>query len=70
VLVSVEAGKNQVAALRQVDRVVQAHACWGQPDIFAYIEVDDDSAMADMVLVTIHAIPGVRMTENDVVTPV
>ena len=42
VLVSVEAGKNQdvVAALRQVAGVTQAHACWGQPDIFD-VEVDD-----------------------------
>jgi hypothetical protein len=53
VLVSVEPGKNQdvVAALRQVAGVTQAHGCWGQPDIFAYIEVDDDRAMADTVLV-------------------
>jgi DNA-binding Lrp family transcriptional regulator len=72
VLVSVEPGKNQdvVAALRQVAGVTQAHACWGQPDIFAYIEVDDDRAMADMVLVTIHAIAGVRTTETHLVTPV
>ncbi len=72
VLVSVEPGKNQdvVAALRQVAGVIQAHACWGQPDIFAYIEVDDDRAMADTVLVTIHAIPGVRTTETHLVAPV
>jgi hypothetical protein len=72
VLVSVEPGKNQdvVAALRQVAGVTQAHACWGQPDIFAYIEVDDDRAMADMVLVTIHAIAGVRTTETHLVAPV
>jgi hypothetical protein len=47
VAVSVEAGKNQnvVAALRQVAGVTQAHACWGQPDIFTYAEADVDSAM-------------------------
>jgi DNA-binding Lrp family transcriptional regulator len=71
VLVSVEPGKNQdlVAALRQVAGVTQAHACWGQVDIFAYIEVDDDRAMADTVLETIHAIPDVRTTET-LVAPV
>jgi hypothetical protein len=44
VLVSVEAGKNQevVAALRSMDAVKQAHACWGQPDIFAFVEVADE----------------------------
>ena len=72
VLVSVEPGRNQdvVAALRQVAGVTQAHPCWGQPDIFAYIEVDDDRAMADTVLVAIHAIPGVRTTETQLVAPV
>jgi DNA-binding Lrp family transcriptional regulator len=72
VLVSVEPGKNQdvVAVLRRVAGVTQAHACWGQPDIFAYVEADDDSAMADMVLVTIHGIPGVRATDTHVVVPV
>jgi hypothetical protein len=48
-----------MAAFRQVAGVTQAHACWGQPDIFAFVEVEDDSAMADTVLVTIHARPGV-----------
>jgi DNA-binding Lrp family transcriptional regulator len=72
VLVPVEPGKNQdvVAALRKVAGVTQARTCSGQPDIFAYVEVDDDSAMADTVLVTIHAIPGVRTTETQLVAPV
>jgi hypothetical protein len=59
-----------VAALRQVAGVTQVRACWGQPDIFAYIQVDDDRAMADTVLVTIHAIPDVRTTETHLVAPV
>lgn len=58
-----------VAALRQVAGVTQTHAYWGQPDIFAYVKVDDDNAMANTVLVTIHAIPGVRTTETPVVAP-
>jgi uncharacterized protein with GYD domain len=71
VLVSVEAGKTG-CGLRTptVAGVTQAHACWGQPDIFAYVEVDDDSAMADTVLMTIHAIPRVRTTETHLVAPV
>jgi hypothetical protein len=31
----------------------------GPADIFVYVNVDDDNAMANTVLVTIHAIPGV-----------
>jgi Lrp/AsnC ligand binding domain len=71
VLVSVEPGKNQdvVAALRQAADVTQAHACWRQPDILAYIEVDDDRAMAETALVRIHAIPSIRTTETHRVAP-
>jgi hypothetical protein len=41
VLVSVEPGNNEevVAALRGIQGVKQAHACWGLPDIFAFVEV-------------------------------
>ncbi|HET6919344.1 MAG TPA: Lrp/AsnC ligand binding domain-containing protein [Jiangellaceae bacterium] len=72
VLVSVEPGKNQevVAALRALNGVKQAHACWGQPDIFAFVELDDDNALADTVLMTFHAIPGIRTTETHLVAPV
>jgi DNA-binding Lrp family transcriptional regulator len=70
--VSVEPGKNQdvVAALRQVAGVMRAHAWRGQPGVVAYIGVDDDRAMADTVLATIHAIPGVRTTETHIKAPV
>jgi DNA-binding Lrp family transcriptional regulator len=72
VLVSVEAGKNQevVAALRGVNGVKQAHACWGQPDIFAFVEVSDERALADTVLTTIQGIEGVNKTETHVTAPI
>jgi DNA-binding Lrp family transcriptional regulator len=72
ILVSVEPGKNQevVAALRTVNGVKQAHACWGQPDIFAFVEVADEGALAETVLTTIQGIPGVRTTETHVTAPV
>ena len=72
VLVSVEAGKNQevVAALRSLDAVKQAHACWGQPDIFAFVEVADEPTLAEVVLTAIQGLPGVRTTETHIVAPV
>jgi DNA-binding Lrp family transcriptional regulator len=72
VLVSVEPGKNQevVAALRGVGGVKQAHACWGQPDIFTFVEVADEKALSEAVLTTIQGIPGVRATETHVVAAV
>jgi DNA-binding Lrp family transcriptional regulator len=72
VLVSVEPGKNQevVSALRDLGGVKQAHACWGQPDIFTFVEVADEKALPETVLTTIHGIPGVRATETHVVAAV
>jgi DNA-binding Lrp family transcriptional regulator len=72
VLVSVEPGKNQdvVAALRSLEPVKQAHACWGQPDIFAFVEAADDQALVDTVLTTIQGFPGIRTTETHIVAPV
>jgi DNA-binding Lrp family transcriptional regulator len=72
VLVSVEPGTNQevVSALGGVGGVKQAHACWGQPDIFTFVEVADEKALSETVLTTIQGIPGVRATETHVVAAV
>jgi hypothetical protein len=69
VLVSVEPGKNQdvVSALRSVTGVRQAHARWGQPDIFAFVEVDNEPELADLVLPTIRGIPGIKTAETHIV---
>ena len=71
VLVSVEPGKNNpvVSALRGMAGVRQAHSCWGKPDIFAYVEVESDSALAQTVLTQIQGIAGVRDTETHIVVP-
>jgi DNA-binding Lrp family transcriptional regulator len=72
VLVSVEPGRNKevVEALREIRGVKQAHPCWGQPDIFAFVEVADDTALSDTVLQAIQGIPGIRGTETHIVIPV
>lgn len=72
ILVSVEAGraKEILETIRALDGVRQAHACWGQPDIFAFFEVADDHELADVVLETIHNLEGVRSTETHLVVDV
>ena len=72
VLVSVDPGNNEevVAALRGIQGVKQAHACWGLPDIFAFVEVADDKTLSDTVLRGIQGIPGIRGTETHIVIPV
>lgn len=69
VLVTVEPGKNQevAAALRGVPGVRQAHVCWGQPDIFAFVEVADDKALSETVLTKIQGIRGIRSTDTHTV---
>jgi DNA-binding Lrp family transcriptional regulator len=71
VLVSVEPGNNEpvVSALRGMPEVKQAHSCWGKPDIFAYVEVEGDSALVQTVLIRMQAIAGVRDTETHIVAP-
>ncbi len=72
VLVSVEPGKNQevVSALRGIAGVKQAHCCWGQPDIIAFVEAGNEKALAKTVLTTIQGLPGIRTTETHVVVPI
>lgn len=69
ILVSVQAGraKEVLAEIRSLSGVRQAHACWGQPDIFVYSEIADDRELADVVLGTIHNMEGVRSTETHMV---
>lgn len=69
ILVSVEAGraKDVLGRVRGIEGVRQAHACWGQPDIFAYCEFPDDHTLATVVLDTIHGLEGVRSTETHLV---
>ena len=71
VLVSVESGSSQeaLAALRSTPGVKQAHACWGQPDIFTFVEVSDERVLADTVLSTMQGIVGARRTETHIVVP-
>jgi len=69
ILVSVEAGhaKDVLGTIRAMDGCRQAHTCWGQPDIFAFLEVPDDRHLAEVVLDQIHKLPGVRSTETHLV---
>lgn len=69
VLIAVEPGRNEevIAAVRGVKGVAQAHLCWGQPDIFAFVEAANDRALGKTVLTMIQGIPGVRSTETHIV---
>ena len=69
VLIRVEAGKiRQVAeSISQIDGVKEARACWGQLDIFAYVEVPDQRALSKLVLTKIQGVDGVVSSDTHIV---
>jgi hypothetical protein len=70
--VSVEPGKNQevVPASGTWVALSRPMPCWGQPDIFTFVEVPDEKALSETVLTTIQSISGVRARETHVVSTV
>ncbi|CUQ67078.1 MAG: Lrp/AsnC ligand binding domain-containing protein [Nitrospira sp.] len=69
ILIKVKAGKAKdvVAALKRIAGVEQAHSCFGRPDIFAFISVQDERALSDVVISKIHTIEGVEETDTHIV---
>ena len=69
ILIKVKAGKGKsvLTALKSIAGVEQIHACFGQPDIFVFINVADERALSDVVITRIHAIEGVEETDTHIV---
>jgi len=69
VLVNVQAGKSSVvlAALRRVEAIEMAHACWGRPDIFALVDVKNERALSNLVIDKIQTIVGIESTDTHIV---
>lgn len=69
ILLKVKAGKSQdvLKTLKQLPGVEQAHACFGQPDIFGLISANDDRALSDLIMNHIHTIPGVEETDTHII---
>jgi DNA-binding Lrp family transcriptional regulator len=53
--------------LKALHGVQQVHPCFGQPDIFSFIEVNDEKALSDIVISKIHTIDGVEETDTHIV---
>lgn len=69
VLINVRAGKNRgvVDKVRQVKGVKHVNACWGRPDVFAFVDVENEKTLADTVLDQIQAIDGIESTDTHIV---
>ncbi len=69
VLITVKMGKLQdmVAKPAEISGVKTVHACWGLPDIFAFVEAADEDGLNDLVLSKIQLIDGVERTDTHIV---
>ena len=68
VLINVRAGYSKKVAqeLAQMPGVRSAHACWGLPDVFAYIEVGSQRELDDLVMERIQKMEGVERTDTHI----
>ena len=69
ILMKVKAGKSQdvLSTLKALPGVEQAHACFGQPDIFGLVNAPDDRALSNPTITKIYTIPGVEETDTHIV---
>lgn len=69
ILIKVKAGKTKdvVKSLKAIHGVQQVHSCFGQPDVFSFIEVSDEKSLSDVVISKIHTIDGVEETDTHIV---
>jgi DNA-binding Lrp family transcriptional regulator len=68
VMVTVKAGKSKTVAqqLASLPGVKQAHACWGVPDVIAYVEVGSQRELDRLVMDTIQKMAGVERTDTHI----
>ncbi len=69
VLIKVKAGRTKevLATLKKITGVEQAHPCFGQPDIFSFVNVEDEKSLSDLVISKVHTIEGVEETDTHIV---
>jgi DNA-binding Lrp family transcriptional regulator len=69
VLINVRPGKvrDVVDAVTQMTGVQHADACWGLPDVFAYVDTPDEKSLNLLVIDKIQKLDGVDRTETHIV---
>ena len=60
ILIKVKAGKTKdvVKSLKKIPGVEAVHPCFGQPDIFSFVEVGDEKALSDACCTSSNAPAG------------
>ena len=59
--------KKIVRELAEIPEMVTIHACWGRPDIIAYVKVADLKKLGELVLQRFHKVEGVEFTDTHIV---
>ena len=69
VFVHIRAGwaKKIVRELAEIPEVAAVHACWGRPDLIAYVKVADLKKLRELVLQQCHRVEGVESTDTHIV---
>lgn len=57
-------------AIARLSGVKSAHACWGRPDVIAFVEAPTPRALGRLVLRRIHRVRGVEATDTRIVVEV
>lgn len=68
ILINVRPGKvrDVVGAVVQMEGVRHVDACWGVPDVFAYVETTSDRKLNQLVMDQIQKLEGVERTETHI----
>jgi DNA-binding Lrp family transcriptional regulator len=68
VLINVRAGHSKSVALElsRLPGVRAAHACWGVPDVIAYVEVSSQRELDDLIMEQIQKMAGVERTDTHI----
>ena len=69
VFVHIRAGwaRKIVRELDDIPEVAVVHACWGQPDVIAYVQVPDLRKLQDLILQKFHRVEGIESTDSHIV---
>ena len=69
ILINVRPGKVRavVTVVAGLESVRHADACWGLPDVFAYVDTPDEKSLNRLVMDEIQKLDGVERTETHIV---
>ena len=57
-------------AIATIEGVKSAHACWGRPDVIAFVEASNPKTLGQLVLRKVQRAPGVEATDTRILVEV